>query len=103
MKIDKISVDAVRYNPEFGAFETLVKIHDRGHTYSYPAQVTASLHVEMDVILRNLAQAAVQTHKAGRKAPADATRIHHAASTTPYSDGAGSQSLLGRIFGQAAA
>lgn len=103
MKIEKINVESVRYNPEFGAFETLVRIDDRGETYSYPAQVVAALHVEMDVILRNLAQAAVRIHKAGRKASADATRMHHEAPMTPYIDATGSRSLLGRIFGQAAA
>ena len=54
MKIDKIQFDKVRYNPETGAFETLVKIHDAGETFSYPASVTAPLHAEYGLIVRGL-------------------------------------------------
>lgn len=99
MKIDKIQFDNVRYNPEFGAFETLVKIHDHGQTFSYPASVAAPLHAEYGIIARGLAQAARSAHKgaAGR------TRLHHAAPLKAAIADASQKSLLSRLLGNAAA
>ncbi len=103
MKIEKIRFDNVRYNPEFGAFETLVKIHDRGQTYSYPAQVTAPLHAEVGLIVRSLAQMASKAHKSGHKAAKGITRLHHAAPTKSAIADASQKSLLSRLLGHAAA
>ncbi|MCQ0090965.1 hypothetical protein [Roseovarius sp. M141] len=103
MKIEEIRFDNVRYNPEFGAFEALVKIHDRGQTYSYPAQVTAPLHAEYGLIVRNLAQAAGRAHKSGRRDTKDITRLHHAAPLKSAIADASQKSLLSRLLGQAAA
>ncbi|SEK80451.1 hypothetical protein [Roseovarius nanhaiticus] len=99
MKIEKIQFDNVRYNPEIGAFETLVKIHDQGQTFSYPASVTAPLHAEYGLIVRGLAQAARKAHKGteGR------TRLHHAAPLKAAIADASQKSLLSRLLGNAAA
>ncbi|MEX1234301.1 MAG: hypothetical protein WEB56_04860 [Roseovarius sp.] len=99
MKIEKIQFDNVRYNPEIGAFETLVKIHDHGQTYSYPAQVAAPLHAEYGIIARGLAQAASKAHKgASGKA-----RLHHAEPPKAAMADASHKSLLSRLLGNAAA
>ncbi len=103
MKIEKIRFDNVRYNPEFGAFETLVKIHDRGQTYSYPAQVAAPLHAEPGLILRSLAQDASRVHKSRRGSAKDITRLHHAAPLKAVVADASQKSLLHRLLGNAAA
>lgn len=99
MKIEKIQFDDVRYNPEIGAFETLVKIHDQGQTFSYPASVAAPLHAEYGLIVRGLSQAARKAHKgaSGR------TRLHHAGPTKAIVADASQQSLLSRMLGNAAA
>ncbi len=99
MKIDKIQFENVRYNPEFGAFESLVKIHDQGETFSYPAQVAAPLHAEYAIIVRGLMQAARNTHK---KSTGN-TRLHHAAPLKVAAVDASQQSLLTRLLGNAAA
>ncbi len=99
MRIDKIQFDKVRYNPEIGAFETLVKIHDLGHTYSYPATVAAPLHAEYGIIARGLAQAASKSHKNA----AGKTRLHHAAPVKAAITDASNKSLLSRLLGNAAA
>ena len=62
MQIEKIQFDQVRYNPETGAFEALVKIHEDGITYSYPTQATAPLTAEYDVVVRRLHDAAARAH-----------------------------------------
>jgi hypothetical protein len=103
MKIEKIRFDNVRYNPEFGAFETLVKIHDHGQIYSYPAQVTAPLHAEYGLIARSLAQSASRAHKSERKAAKGMTRLHHAAPLKSAGSDASQKSLLSRLLGNAAA
>ena len=103
MKIEKIRFDNVRYNPEFGAFETLVKIHDRGQTYSYPAQVTAPLQAEPALILRSLAKDASRAHKSRRGSAKDITRLHHAAPLKAAMTDASQKSLLHRLLGNAAA
>ncbi|WP_113912110.1 hypothetical protein [Roseovarius dicentrarchi] len=103
MKIEKIRFDNVRYNPEFGAFETLVKIHDRGQVYSYPAQVAAPLHAEMGLIVRSLAQTASRAHTAKGGSAKGATRLHHAAPLKSVVADASQKSLLSRILGTAAA
>ena len=103
MKIEKIRFENVRYNPEFGAFETLVKIHDRGQTYSYPAQVAAPLHAEYGLIARSLAQVASRAHKSGCKSARGTTRLHHAAQLGAGLPGASQKSLLSRLLGNAAA
>jgi hypothetical protein len=91
MKIEKIQFDNVRYNPERGAFETLVKIHDGGQIFSYPAHVVAPLYAEYGLIARGLAQTAGKAHKTARCG----TRLHHAPRLKA--------SLLNRLPGNAAA
>ena len=99
MKIEKIQFDNVRYNPECEAFETLVKIHDGGHTYSYPARVAAPLHAEYGLIVRNLAQAGRKAHKSAK----GGTRLAHAARAKAAVADASQISLLSRLLGGAAA
>ncbi len=99
MKIEKVQFDSVRYNPEISAFETLVKIHDHGQTFSYPAQVTAPLHAEYGIIARGLAQAARNAHKNA----SGKTRLHHATPLKSVVADASQKNLLTRLLGNAAA
>lgn len=101
MKIEKIQFDNVRYNPEIGAFETLVKIHDQGQTFSYPAHVVAPLHAEFGIIARGLAQAGQNAHK--RKDASGTVRLHHATPVKSAVASASQKSLLSRLLGNAAA
>ncbi|QYX56916.1 hypothetical protein K1T73_00400 [Roseovarius sp. SCSIO 43702] len=64
MQIEKIEFDQVRYNPEVGAFETLIRVREEGRTYSYPTSVTATLYEEFDVIARRLTERAAKAHRA---------------------------------------
>ncbi len=99
MKIEKIQFDDVRYNPGCEAFETLVKIHDGGRTYSYPARVAAPLHAEYGLIVRNLAQAGRQAHDSAK----GGTRLVHAVRAKAAGADASQTSLLSRLLGCAAA
>lgn len=74
MQIEKIEFDQIRYNPEHGAFEALVKIHDAGETFTYPARLCAPIHAEFDRIARGLVQTAAQAHTA----PEPGLRLHRA-------------------------
>jgi len=62
MQIDKIEFDQVRYNPEFSAFETLIRIHDQGRTYTYPTSVKATVYAEFGDIARRLSESAARAH-----------------------------------------
>ncbi|PVA10543.1 hypothetical protein DC366_06445 [Pelagivirga sediminicola] len=99
MKIEKIQFENVRYNPEHGAFETLVKIHDGGDVFSYPAQVAAPLYAEYGLIARGLMQAARNAHKAAT----GGIRLQHATPTKAVVADASQKSLLSRLLGNAAA
>lgn len=66
MTLEKLHLDQIRYNPERGAFEALVRIHDGGALYAYPAHVTAPLHADFALIAKGLAQKATAHHKAAR-------------------------------------
>lgn len=99
MKIEKIQFDNVHYNPERGAFESLVKIYDDGQSFSYPAEVAAPLHAEYGLIVRGLAQAARKAHRAGR----GGIRLHHAAPIKAALAEASRKSMLSRLLGNAAA
>jgi len=99
MKIEKIQFENVRYNPEIGAFETLVRLHDQGQTFSYPASVAAPLHAEYGIIVRGLAQAARKSHKNA----SGKTRLHHAPSMKAVLAEASQKSLLSRLLGNVAA
>lgn len=68
MQIEKIEFEQVRYNPETGAFETLIKVYEQGLTYTYPTSVTETLYADFDVIARRLTEAAAKAHRA--KVPA---------------------------------
>lgn len=99
MKIEQIQFDNVRYNPEHGAFETLVKIHEDGEAFSYPAQVAAPLHAEYGLVARGLAQSARKAHRTAK----GGTRLHHAAPVKRAAVDDSQKSLLSRVLGGAAA
>ncbi|MFU1478477.1 hypothetical protein ACM25N_12530 [Roseovarius sp. C7] len=80
MQIEKIEFDQVRYNPENGAFEALVKIHEDGISYSYPTQATAPLTAEFDVVTRRLHEAAARAHRDNLPA----LRSRHATTSAEY-------------------
>jgi len=62
MQIEKIEFDQVRYNPELSAFETLIRIHDQGRTYTYPTSVKATVFAEFGDITRRLSESAARSH-----------------------------------------
>lgn len=66
MHIETLRISDVRYNPEHGAFEALVTIHDGTATYRYPAHVTAPLHAGFRLISRGLVARAVALHRSAR-------------------------------------
>jgi hypothetical protein len=66
MTIDKLRFDQIRYNPERGAFEALVHVHDDGDLFVYPAHVIAPLHADFSLIAQGLAQRAASRHRTAR-------------------------------------
>ncbi len=85
MQTDKIQFSDLRYNPERSAFEAIVRIHDRGISYEYPAHVCAPLEAEFDQIAHGLVENAQRAHRSGRaglrmrKAAAPAQMVHRSA------------------------
>ena len=63
MHTEKLHLDDIRYNPELGAFEALIRIHDAGTIYSYPVYAAAPLHAEFGFIARSLAEKAQRKHR----------------------------------------
>lgn len=98
MKIARIQFGDVRYNPERGAFETLVRIYDDGQTYSYPSHVCAPLNAEFRVIARGLSEAARLAH--GAKKPVLRSLR---AQSAPLPAPARTMSLFHRLLGNVAA
>lgn len=98
MKTERIQFDDVRYNPERGAFETLVRLHDDGRIYTYPCHVSAPLHAEFGVIARGLDEAARRAHK-GRNPGLRSVRAQNRPAPTPVRP----LSLLDRLLGNVAA
>ena len=99
MQIEQIEFDNVRYNPERGAFETLVKLHDGEQHFSYPAHVYAPLNAEFAFVVRGLEQAARKAHK--RTNPE--LRMQHAVATGIAPITPRQKSLLDRLLGKVAA
>lgn len=106
MQIEKIQFEDIRYNPEIGAFETLVRVHDGTRDYSYPVHMTAPLHADYGIVTRGLAEAARRAHRRGKPA----LRLAHAAQSARADADAPAQataqtggSLLDRLFGNRAA
>lgn len=98
MKIATIQFDDVRYNPERGAFEALVRLYDDGQTYSYPSHVCAPLHADFRVIARGLTEAARRAHR-GKSPGLRSLRRQQ----TPAPMSPGRVSLIDRLLGSAAA
>jgi len=100
MQTDKIQFDDIRYNPERGAFEALVRLHDGGEVFSYPTHVHAPLHAEYEIIARGLTLAARDMHH--RKSPT--LRSHRIAAPIQLAPVSTQQkSLMHRFFGNLAA
>jgi len=62
MQIEKLEFDAIRYNPEFEAFEAAVRIYDSGHIFRYPVHLNAPLNAEYALVARGLTQKASLRH-----------------------------------------
>lgn len=97
MQIEKIQFDNVRYNPERCAFETLVRVHGSGRSFSYPVHVAAPLHAEFGIVARGLSQAARNAHRAASRG----MRMEH--DVAPLQDTTPETPLLDRLMGQSAA
>ena len=63
MASEILNLGKIRYNPELGAFEALVRIFDAGEVYAYPVYLRAPLNAEFDVIARGLTQKARRAHR----------------------------------------
>lgn len=63
MHIEKLELDAIRYNPELEGFEAAVRIHDSGHIFRYPTFLQAPLHADPALIARGLTQKAATKHR----------------------------------------
>ncbi len=66
MKIEKLSLEDVRYNPERCAFEARVTVHDAGRRFGYPAHFASPLNAEFQVIARGLTEKAIALHKTAK-------------------------------------
>ena len=64
MRTEKLQLSDIRYNPEAEAFEALVKIHDHGQVFAYPAQLRAPLSADFARIAEGLSERARQSHRA---------------------------------------
>lgn len=98
MKTARIQFDDIRYNPERGAFETLVRLYDDGQTYSYPCHVSAPLHAEFPMIARGLDEAARRAHRA-RNPGLRSLQVRDRSAPPPHRP----PSLLDRLLRNAAA
>lgn len=63
MRIEKLRISDIRYNPEREGFEALVSVHDGGLAWRYPAFIAAPLHAEFELISRRLSQVAIAAHR----------------------------------------
>ncbi|WP_299845610.1 hypothetical protein [uncultured Roseovarius sp.] len=63
MRTEKLQLSDIRYNPEYSAFEAIVKIHDRGESYEYPTHIVAPLQAEFSLIARGLVEKAHRAHQ----------------------------------------
>ena len=63
MQIEKLHLDDIRYNPENGAFEALVHIHDADARISYPVDLKAPLTAEFAHIAHGLSTKAAEAHR----------------------------------------
>lgn len=68
MRTEKLQLSNIRYNPEAEAFEALVRIHDQGEVYAYPAQLRAPLQTDFARVARALTEKAKSAHSAPRTA-----------------------------------
>jgi hypothetical protein len=81
MHIETLRISDVRYNPERGAFEALVTVHDGQTVFRYPAHVTAPLHAGFALISRGLVEQATAQHRSAR--PGLRMRVATATNSAP--------------------
>lgn len=74
MTSEILNLGEIRYNPEQGAFEALVRIFDAGEVYAYPVHIHAPLNADFDMIARGLTQKARKVHRS----QAQGLRLVHA-------------------------
>lgn len=63
MRIEKLRIADIRYNPEREGFEALVTLHDGGLAWRYPSFVPAPMHAEFKLLARGLTARAVARHR----------------------------------------
>ena len=75
MRVEKLYMDDLRYNPELSAFEAIVTISEAGERFAYPVHKLAPLHADYALIAKGLTEKAMQAH---RHAPARDLRLRRA-------------------------
>ena len=63
MRIEKLKIADIRYNPEREGFEAIVTVHDGGLAWRYPSFVPAPMHAEFGLLARGLTSRAVAAHR----------------------------------------
>ncbi|MDQ2093904.1 hypothetical protein [Rhodalgimonas zhirmunskyi] len=63
MRIEKLRINDIRYNPEREGFEALVTVHDAGLAWRYPSFVPAPMHAEFKILASGLTARAIAAHR----------------------------------------
>lgn len=66
MRTRTLKLDAIRYNPEWQAFEALVEIEEAGALWAYPVHFPAPLTSDPARIVKGLVARAEAAHRTGR-------------------------------------
>lgn len=66
MQTDTLKCETIRYNPEIGAFETVVELHEAGGVYAYPVHLPGPLTADYAWVTNGLLERARAIHRTGR-------------------------------------
>lgn len=66
MQTEILKCAAIRYNPEWAAFETVVELRDAGGVYAYPVHLPGPLTADHAWVTRGLLERARAIHRTGR-------------------------------------
>lgn len=89
MRLDKLSLNQLRYDPEIGGFCAIATIEEGGIGYTYPVRFKATPSAEFKYVARGLAQEAARSH---RHAPSREMRLRR----SPFRPTSSPRSLLSR-------
>jgi hypothetical protein len=66
MQTDTLKCEAIRYNPEWAAFETVVELREAGGVYAYPVHLPGPLTADYAWVTTGLLERARAIHRTGR-------------------------------------